>query len=165
MFSQFPPAHFRPLGAWCRAHSPAQLFAELRSVSLRDSQKWDAVAAIWLDNTTPAGLSEGKQLFAQNCAACHGETGGGNGVFASKLSAAGAASAQTMNGAKDMVMQTPANFSDPKRLLGAGPALLQGKILRGGMGTGMPMWGSIFTDEQTWNVITFIYSLQFDYSK
>ncbi|MEI7848974.1 MAG: c-type cytochrome, partial [Chloroflexota bacterium] len=80
-------------------------------------------------------------------------------------SAAGDASKLTMNGAQDMVMQTPANFADPQKMLGASPALLQGKLLRGGMGTGMPMWGSIFTDEQTWNVISYLYSFQFDYSQ
>jgi len=148
-----------------RSHSPVQTFQDLNTFGLNDSQRWDVVAAVWQSNTTSEGLAAGKKLFAQNCAACHGETGGGNGVFADDLSAAGEASAQTMSGAQDMVMQTPANFSDPKRLLGASPALLQGKILRGGMGTGMPMWGSIFTDEQIWNVIAYLYSFQFDYSK
>ncbi len=47
----------------------------------------------------------------------------------------------------------PADFTNPKRMLGASPALLQGKILRGGMGTGMPMWGSIFTEEQIWDLV------------
>jgi mono/diheme cytochrome c family protein len=147
-----------------RSHSPDQVYQDLNTPGLTNTQRWDAVAAIWQANTSPAGLADGKQIFAQNCAACHGENGAGNGVFAGKLSAAGSASAQSMSGAKDMVMQTPANFSDPQRMLGASPALLQGKILRGGMGTGMPMWGSIFTDEQTWNVIAFIYSHQFEYS-
>jgi mono/diheme cytochrome c family protein/plastocyanin len=148
-----------------RSHSPFQVFQDLGDSGLTDSQRWDVVAAIWQSNTTAEGLAAGKQLFAQNCAACHGETGGGNGVFADDLAAAGEASAQTMSGAQDMVMQTPANFSDPKRLLGASPALLQGKILRGGMGTGMPMWGSIFTDQEIWNVIAYLYTFQFDYSK
>jgi len=48
-------------------------------------------------------------------------------------------------------------------MLGASPALLQGKILRGGMGTGMPMWGSIFTEEQIWDLIAYLYSFQFNY--
>jgi mono/diheme cytochrome c family protein/plastocyanin len=147
-----------------RSHSPAGLFDDLRSTSLSETQRWELVAVIWRSNTTPQGLAQGKQLYGQNCAACHGETGGGNGVFAEKLSAAGQASAKTMSGAQDMVMQTPANFSDPRRMLGASPALLQGKILRGGMGTGMPMWGSIFTEEQISSVIAFIYSFQFNYS-
>jgi len=147
-----------------RSHSPSQLFDDLKLTGLNDSDRWNLVAAIWQSNTTPEGLAAGKQLFAQNCAACHGETGGGNGVFAEKLSSAGAASAQTMSGAQDMVMQTPATFADPQRMLGASPALLQGKILRGGMGTGMPMWGSVFTEEQIWNVISYLYTFQFDYS-
>ncbi|NCP87838.1 MAG: hypothetical protein CO094_02575 [Anaerolineae bacterium CG_4_9_14_3_um_filter_57_17] len=148
-----------------RSHAPAQLFDNLRSTGLSDSQRWDLVATVWQSNTTPAGLAEGKQLFAQNCAACHGEFGGGNGVFADDLAAAGTASMQTMNGDMAMSMQTPADFTNPQRMLGASPALLQGKILRGGMGTGMPMWGTIFTHEQIWNVIAYLYSFQFDYPK
>jgi len=70
-----------------------------------------------------------------------------------------------MAGATNMSMQTPANFTDPKRMLGASPVLLQGKILRGGMGTGMPMWGSIFTEEQIWDLVAYLYSFQFEYPK
>ena len=147
-----------------RSHSPAQVFHALGASGLTDFQRWDAVAAIWKANTTPAGLAEGRQLFAQNCAACHGETGGGNGVFAQKLADAGEQSTQNMAGSGDMKMKTPVNFTNPVNMLGASPALLQGKILRGGMGTGMPMWGSIFTDRQIWNIISYLYSGMFDYS-
>jgi mono/diheme cytochrome c family protein len=49
------------------------------------------------------------------------------------------------------------------RMLAASPALLQGKILRGGMGTGMPSWGAIFTAEQAWSLVAYIYSFQFMY--
>jgi mono/diheme cytochrome c family protein len=121
------------------------------------------VAYIWQSNTTPAALASGKQLYAQNCAACHGENGAGDGVFADDLVAAGEASLKAMNGSMDMAMQKPVDFTDSQRMLGAAPALLQGKILRGGMGTGMPMWGSIFTEQQIWDVIAYIYSFQFDY--
>jgi mono/diheme cytochrome c family protein len=62
-----------------------------------------------------------------------------------------------------MSMQKPANLADRESIMGASPALLQGKILRGGMGTGMPMWGSILTEEQTWDVVAYIYSLHFRY--
>jgi mono/diheme cytochrome c family protein/plastocyanin len=148
-----------------RSHAPVQAFRDLGASGLNDLQRWDVVATLWAQNTTPTGVAEGKEIFTRNCAACHGEAGGGNGIFADDLAAAGEASTQAMSGAQDMAMQTPANFSDPKRLLGASPALLQGKILRGGMGTGMPMWGSIFTDEQIWNVIAYLYSFQFDYSQ
>jgi len=147
------------------AHSPQQAFNDLSNPSLTDSQRWDVVAYLWQSNTDQESLANGKQLYAQNCAACHGENGAGDGVFDDDLKAAGDASAQTMTGAQDMKMQTPANFTDPTRILGASPALLQGKILRGGMGTGMPMWGSIFTEDQIRDLIAYIYSFQFDYEK
>jgi mono/diheme cytochrome c family protein/plastocyanin len=143
-----------------RAHSPAQVFAELKDIPLTDPERWNLVAYVWRSNTTPQALEKGRQLFQQNCAACHGEAGAGNGVFAGQVAAARPPS---MNGAGSMYGQGPADFTDPVRMLGASPALLQGKILRGGMGTGMPMWGSIFTDQQAWDVVAFLYSLQFNY--
>jgi mono/diheme cytochrome c family protein/plastocyanin len=146
-----------------RANSPYQVFESLASTSLSEAERWDVVAYIWQLNTTPASLANGKELYAQNCAACHGENGAGDGVFADDLAEAGEASMQSMSGDMDMAMQTPVDFTDSKRMLGASPAILQGKILRGGMGTGMPMWGSIFTEEQIWDLIAHLYSLQFDY--
>jgi len=154
---------FDQLTVYYRANSPYQAFTDLSNTALTESQRWDVVAYIWQSNTNSEALANGKQLYAQNCAACHGENGAGNGVFADDLKAAGDASAQTMAGAQDMTMQTPANFTDPTRMLGASPALLQGKILRGGMGTGMPSWGPIFTDDQIWDLIAYIYSFQFQY--
>jgi mono/diheme cytochrome c family protein len=146
-------------------HSPYVAFDELNSTSLTDQQRWDVVAYLWRSNTAPESLAIGKQLYSQNCAACHGENGGGDGVFTDDLAIAGKASLQTMQGATNMLMQTPVDFTDPRRMLGASPALLQGKILRGGMGTGMPMWGSIFTEEQIWDLIAYLYSFQFEYEK
>ena len=147
------------------ANSPYQLFEALNSTNLSNLEKWDVVSHIWQSNTTPEALATGKELYAQNCAACHGENGAGNGVFADDLTKAGDASAQTMAGSQEMTMQKPADFTNPKRMLGASPAVLQGKILRGGMGTGMPMWGSIFTEEQIWDLIAYLYSFQFEYQK
>ncbi|MGZ9220950.1 MAG: c-type cytochrome [Anaerolineales bacterium] len=146
-----------------RANSPYQLFEKLASNDLSDSEKWDVISYIWESNTTPKALTNGAQLYTQNCAACHGENGTGDGVFADDLAEAGEASMQNMTGANEMAMQTPVDFTDSKRMLGASPALLQGKILRGGMGTGMPMWGTIFTEDQIWDLIAHLYSFQFEY--
>jgi mono/diheme cytochrome c family protein len=68
-----------------------------------------------------------------------------------------------MNGSMEMAMQTSVDFTDARRMLGASPALLEGKILRGGMGTGMPMWGTIFSEGQIWDLIAYLYSFQFEY--
>lgn len=148
-----------------RARSPYHVFETLASTDLTDAEKWDVVAYIWQLNTTVKAITNGGELYAQNCAACHGEGGGGDGVFADDLAAAGEASMQSMNGSMDMAMQTPVDFTDAKRMLGASPALLQGKILRGGMGTGMPMWGSIFTESQIQDLIAYLYAFHFEYQK
>lgn len=143
--------------------SPYDIFDGMKNVSLTDDERWDVVAYLWSRNTSVESLENGRQLYAQNCAACHGENGAGDGVFAAELAETGEASMQSMSGAMDMMMQAPVDFTNSTRMLGASPALLQGKILRGGMGTGMPMWGSIFTEEQIWDLIAYIYSFQFEY--
>lgn len=134
-----------------RSHSPAQTYLALRAepalAALSAVETWDLVAYIWQSNTTPGALAAGQKIFAQNCAACHGETGKGDGVFAAQTNA--------------LTGKSPAKFADPASMLGASPALLQGKILRGGMGTGMPSWGPILTDQQTWDVISYLYTFQF----
>ncbi len=56
----------------------------------------------------------------------------------------------------------PTNLADGSPLLGARPALLEGKILRGGMGTGMPYWGPISTSEQIDDLVSYLHSLHFD---
>ncbi len=152
-----PITNYQSLNTY-RAHSPYQVFDELKNTSLTESQRWDVVAYIWQSNTTPESLANGKRLYAQNCAACHGENGAGDGVFAEKVAAEFSKGLAGMNDARVV------DFTDAKRMLGASPALLHGKILRGGMGTGMPMWGSIFTDEQIWNLVAYLYSFQFEYS-
>lgn len=144
-----PSAYLAP--DYYRSHSPSQVFLDLRAdpalASLADTNLWDLVAYIWQSNTTVEALAEGQRLFAANCAACHGEAGAGNGVFSTNVQA--------------LAGKAPAAFSDPATMLGAPPALLQGKILRGGMGTGMPSWGPIFTDRQTWNIISYLYTFHF----
>jgi mono/diheme cytochrome c family protein len=150
VFSTLLPTGYL-LPDYYRSHAPAQLYLDLRAdpalSSLENPDVWDLVAYIWQSNTSPEGLAEGQRLFAQNCAACHGETGGGNGVFSADINA--------------LAGRYPVNFSDPASMLGASPALLQGKILRGGMGTGMPSWGPILTDQQTWDLISYLFTFHF----
>ena len=135
---------------------PAQLWQELRTepglVELDDNDLWDSIAFIWQENTYAEDLAEGQRLYEVNCAACHGETGKGDGVMVTHLPAA----EHNENGQHGLVR--PPDFTDPQILLSASPALLEGKMIRGGMGTGMPYWGPIFTDGQNKAIISFLYT-------
>jgi mono/diheme cytochrome c family protein len=146
-----------------RSHSPGQVWQTLRqepiSQGLSDQQVWDLVAALWQSNTSQEQLELGAELYTQNCAACHGEKGSGDGVFANQMGDQGDMPEMTMSGQE---LKSPADFTDPYTMLGASPALLQGKILRGGMGTGMPYWGPIFTEDQIWAIIDHLYTFQFE---
>ena len=143
--------------AYYRSHSPAQVWQDLRAESvtrqLNDEQVWGLVAGIWQANTNPEKLAIGKTLYARNCAACHGESGAGDGPMADYLTQ----SIQPMEGHG---ATAPADFTDPTSMLGASPAILHGKITRGGMGTGMPYWGPIFTDEQIWALVDWLWTFQ-----
>jgi mono/diheme cytochrome c family protein len=126
---------------------------------LSDSEIWDIVAWRWASNTTSEALSTGEELYAQNCAACHGQTGNGNGVFARLVEADTPADSSSSDFGHEIV--SPTDFTDPIHMLGAAPARLHGKILRGGMGTGMPSWGQIFTDDQIWAIVDYLWTFQF----
>jgi len=145
-----------------RAQSPAQVWHSLRLSSgtqdLSDQQIWDLVAFLWRSKTTPDRLAEGQRLYAQNCAACHGETGQGNGVIAPSLKKT-PMPGMTITGHETVA---PINFTEAKNMLGASDAILEGKIIRGGMGTGMPYWGPIFTAEQIQALVDYLWTFQFD---
>ncbi len=152
------------------AHSTSNIWQALRQEpglkEYSDQDIWDLVAVIARTNTTPQLLKEGQQLYAANCAACHGETGGGDGVMAGSLGKNPMGSMATGTaGISGHETIPPVNFTDPATALGASPALLQGKILRGGMGTGMPNWGPVFTDEQIWALVAYIQSFQLEMEK
>lgn len=144
------------------ARPPVEIWASLResqaTSGLTDAQVWDLVAHLWLSTTTPATLAEGQRLYADNCAACHGETGDGRGVVVTPL-------APTHEGEPAGHASNPADFTDAEHMLGASSALLQGKIVRGGMGTGMPSWGLIFTEAQTWALTDYLWTFIFEESK
>ncbi len=160
--TQLPEEFLTP--EYYRSHSPTELWSGLRTDSslsrFNDQDLWDLVALAWSARSTPAALSAAAQTYAQNCAACHGERGAGNGVFADDLTPPETGEHAAMPAGE--MTAAPADFSDPARLLSASPALVHGKILRGGMGTGMPYWGPIFTDQQIWDLVAYLFTFQFE---
>ena len=145
------------------SHSPYEAWRDLRNESsisqFTDGDIWDLVAWLWASNTTSEAISTGEELYAQNCAACHGETGNGNGVFARLVEDDTPADSSSPDFGHEIV--APTDFTDPPQMMGATPALLHGKILRGGMGTGMPSWGQIFTEDQIWAIVDYLWTFQF----
>jgi mono/diheme cytochrome c family protein len=171
------------LPAWALArqtyleNSPSGLWRKLRDDTslkdLDDAALWDAVAALWARQTTPERLSAAAQRYATNCAACHGETGKGDGVMVEGLPRFDPAQPHAAQTADDpsgmpaqggqmsgteMGLSAPPDLTDPRAMLGASPALLEGKMLRGGMGTGMPYWGPIFTQPELDDLIAYLYT-------
>lgn len=146
-------------------NSQVQLWQRLRVepslAALSDSDLWDAVAWIWQQQTNPEKQAAGQKLYGANCAACHGETGKGDGVMVRGLPVWDPAAMSTTGGDHSSLAErlfSPPDFTDPKVLLGTSPAFLEGKIIRGGMGTGMPYWGPILTSEQMDEVIAYLYT-------
>ncbi|MDX1616767.1 MAG: c-type cytochrome [Candidatus Promineifilaceae bacterium] len=126
-----------PLEVWLALGRQTEL------AHLDAAERWDAVAAIWRQKATDRSLVLGQTLYSQNCAACHGASGAGDGVFSESNPG-----------------NTATNFRDPA-LLATSNAVLEGKILRGGMGTGMPAWGPIFTQEDLRALLDYLWTFQF----
>ena len=148
-----------------RSHSPEQTWDDLNTApftaDLGDSQIWDLVALVWQQNTDSAKLTEGDALYQRDCAACHGLAGGGDGIFGAEENAGLSSPHETSPDGHSV--EVPTNFQDQNHMLSASPALLQGKILRGGMGTGMPSWGLIYTEEQTWALVDYLWTFIFNW--
>ncbi len=151
-----PPPELSDIN-YLRTHSPSDVYGRLRAdagyAALSDDDLWDLVAFSWLRTVGQASLTRGQKLFGRDCAACHGEKGKGDGTAGVNLPGLTKMDPERKKG--------PADFTDAATMLGASEVLLQGKILRGGMGTGMPEWGSLYTEQDMWDVISYLRSFVF----
>ncbi|MBK8030451.1 MAG: c-type cytochrome [Chloroflexi bacterium] len=129
--------------AWRQSHTPQQAIALLLTQNPNTPQTdlADAVAYLWTRSAASESLARAAPYYAQNCAACHGETGGGDGFMA----------AQTA--------ETPVAFADPNYLFTMRGDVLYAKIRRGGMGTDMPNFGTLLTPDETWALVDYLWSL------
>ncbi len=112
-----------------------------------EQERWDVVAALWSLETNADRLDLGQRLYLRNCAACHGERGAGDGP-----------------GGKHQP-KAPADFTDARRMLAGSTALYTAKIRRGGMGTGMPYWGSIFTEEELGALVAHLWAFSLNIAR
>jgi plastocyanin len=156
------PNRFRARDAYLEK-TPFEVWRALRAdpgtADLSDAEIWDLIAFVWSSQSTPESLQLGQRLYAENCAACHGENGDGDGVMTSSQTVE--SDSEFFGGA----LLPPSDFTDAQRMLGASSALLQGKIIRGGMGTGMPYWGTIFTYEEIEALVDYLWTFQFSFTE
>lgn len=140
-----------------RTRTPAGAFqtlrADLANAALSDDDVWSLVAWAWLKDVKPAALARGQTLYARDCAACHGPDGKGKGPAGVNLPG--------MAKMEPVMPKGPSDFTDAGAMLAASDALLQGKLLRGGMGTGMPEFGSLYSDEEQWAMIAYLRTFLF----
>jgi hypothetical protein len=152
---RLPPRALQSETYW--RYSPAQVWQQLRDepalADLSDMELWDAVAWIWAQQTTVEALAHAEEIYDREAAAAHGETGEGDGVMVEDLPDYHYDFKEDGHHAI-----RPPDFTDPAHTLGASPARLEGKMVRGGMGTGMPSYGDIYTPEEIEALVAFFYT-------
>jgi len=89
---------------------------------------------------TPALLAKGAEAYANNCASCHGPRGFGDGEAGRALSL------------------RPSNVARLARMPMAGDGYLYWTIAEGGaaLGSPMPAFHDVLTEEDIWNVIHYL---------
>lgn len=93
-----------------------------------------------VENPIPASnesISNGAAIFSQSCAACHGDTGKGDGLGAAALN------------------PKPADLH-AAHVQGNSDGVMFWIISHGREGTAMPAWNAILSEEQRWDVVNFL---------
>lgn len=131
---------------WRRSHSPAQALELLAAANpqVTMSDLSDVVAYLWTTPILSEPAIDGQTLYNKNCAACHGQFGDGNGPAA------------------DTTAEEPVAFADHVYMFRMRSDVLYAKIRRGGMGTDMPNFGTVFTPQETWALVQYLWSLAFE---
>ncbi|MFQ6014398.1 MAG: c-type cytochrome [Anaerolineae bacterium] len=139
-----------------RDQSPSDIFKQIgpqttplsehgSNDTLSEEERWDTVAYLWSLSASPESLTLGQGLYQKNCTGCHGESGLGDGPGSQYTS------------------EPPAKFSQAETMAGGTGQIYHAKIRRGGMGTGMPYWGTIFSQEETWSLVDHLWTFLFSY--
>jgi len=103
----------------------------------------ESVPADYADRTNPLDAdasTEGAQVFKTNCETCHGPQGHGDGPIGEALD------------------PKPQNLADLQAV--ATDDYLFWRIAEGKPGTSMPPWKNILTEEQIWQIVVFMRTLQ-----
>lgn len=92
-----------------------------------------------------ASVAAGEELFGLYCASCHGETGMGDGPAAAGLD------------------PQPASLADASMMSDVSDAYIYWRVTEGGamepFNSAMPPWGEILSEDQRWQLVSFVRSL------
>lgn len=113
------------------------------SESSESEQPIATVPAEYAGETNPLGAeaaADGAQVFKSNCEMCHGPQGHGDGVAAQSLD------------------PKPKNLAELQKSVG--DDYLFWRISEGKPGTSMVAWKGILTEEQVWQTVSFIHTLE-----
>lgn len=104
-----------------------------------------AAILLLLCSDARADIQEGKRLYRENCAPCHGESGKGDGL-----------------GARSLPVR-PADHTDAGAMKSRSDAFLRDVIARGGSAMGlssfMPAWQGVFKETEITDLVGYIRSL------
>jgi len=102
-------------------------------------------ALLCLSSSANADLEQGKRLYKENCAPCHGESGKGDGVGAQSLPV------------------RPADHTNVAAMNGRSDGFLRDVIAKGGGAMGlssfMPAWQGLLKDSEILDLVSYIRSL------
>ncbi len=119
------------------------LFSQAKNVALRIL--FVAGALLLCCSNSFADIEQGKRIYRENCAPCHGESGKGDGV-----------------GARSLPVR-PADHTNAVVMNSRSDAFLRDVIAKGGKAMGlsafMPAWQGIFKDKEIEDLLAYIRSL------
>jgi mono/diheme cytochrome c family protein len=110
--------------------------------NLTDRQRWDVIAYAMSLSTTTELIAQGKTLYQENCTACHGLTGKGDGPDAGKFS----------NRPVDLTSQSIMAQTSASSLYQA---------ISSGIAPDMPAYGNSLDENERWALVSYLRSLTF----
>jgi len=129
------------MSAWAESHGGPLSDGQIRAI-ISYVRQWQTESSVDVSGVVVDGdPAQGAVVYAQNCAACHGESGGG-------LDESPAAP----NGAPSL--------NNPVFLATAGDGFIRHSIVEGREGTPMPAYAGVLSDQQIDDLVALIRSWQ-----
>lgn len=123
-----------------RTAPPAQV--RLLADSLRRRLAAAVAGGVVPGPLAPPSLASGNLIYREQCAACHGAAGRGDGPKA-----------------KSLVGPSPTNLADPAVMGSVAPVEVYRRIALGVPGTGMPQYEEALTEDERWAVTAYVMTL------